>query len=224
MLGVPNGRQDRRLLGPAAERALRAVGVPRRFPARQVLFHEGDPSDFVLLITAGWVKVTCASDGGQEVLLAILGPGAVVGELSALDGGPRSATVSAMEPVEALLLSAREFRAFLLANPQVMLALLQTVVGRLRDADRKRVEHSAHSASRRIARRLLEMVTLQGGQEACPAPVTLRLTQRELGAWADTSREAVTRVLRLLRAQGAVQTARGRITVHDPEPIRRLAR
>lgn len=77
-------------------------------------------------------------------MLAFRGPGDLLGELSAIDGQPRSASVEAIQPVEALAVSAPDFRAFLLAEPELTLMLLETVSRRLRDADRKRVEYGAH--------------------------------------------------------------------------------
>src|SRR6266516_1839828 len=111
---------------------LRERGVQRRFRKGQALFHQGGTSDRVVVLLSGRVKVSTIAGDGKEVVLAFRGPGDLLGEL-------RSATVEAIEPVEALAIAAADFRSFLIANPDIALLLLQTLSRRLRDADRKRV-------------------------------------------------------------------------------------
>ena len=85
------------------------------------------------------------------------GPGALLGELSAVDGGPRSATVTALEPVTALVVPIAEFEAYLQAHGRVACLLMRQVIGRLRDADRKRIEFGAYDTIGRVAARLVEL-------------------------------------------------------------------
>ena len=96
---------------PAAERAaLHARGALRRYRAGSTLFHEGDISDWVVLVTKGRVKVSAVTPDGKDVVLAVCPPGELLGELSALDGHPRSATATALDPVEARVIPGAEFR------------------------------------------------------------------------------------------------------------------
>jgi len=102
---------------------LQALGQRRRYPRGSTLFREADPSDWVVLLMEGRVKVSVVSAAGSEILLAIREPGTLLGELSALDGEPRSATVTALDPVVAVVVSAQDFRAFLASNPQAALQI-----------------------------------------------------------------------------------------------------
>src|SRR4051812_16999398 len=126
------------------ERAwLNGRGVVRSFPQATALVHEHDESDRVLFVLSGRVKIASTSEDGRERVLAFRGPGEVLGELSAIDGKPRSATVIAVDPVRALVIPAADFRRFLERTPSATLWLLTRLISRLREADRKRIEFGA---------------------------------------------------------------------------------
>ena len=80
--------------------ALRRAGHRRQFAAGQALFVEGDSAERVFVIEAGWVLLSCAAPDGKEVVLGLRGPGDVIGDMSILDGEPRSATALALDPLE----------------------------------------------------------------------------------------------------------------------------
>ena len=203
---------ERDALEERASRRRHARGAP--------LFHENDESDSVVVVLAGRVKVSTVTDDGREVVLAFRGPGDLVGELSAIDRRPRSATMSAVEPVEALTLAASEFRAFLHAHPRVAILLLEMLTRRLRDADRKRVEFAAHDTVGRVSARLVELAETHGRAAGGGVEITLPLSQEELAGWTGASREAVGKALQLMRGLGWVATQRRRITVLDLEALR----
>src|SRR3954471_7508043 len=114
----------------ADERAdLEALGSVRRYRRGDVLFHEGDDAGAVLVLLVGHVKAAMTNDG-REVILAFPGPGELLGELSAVDGKPRSGTVRAVEDVEALVIPGSAFRALLDHRPRIALVLLRSVIAR----------------------------------------------------------------------------------------------
>jgi CRP/FNR family cyclic AMP-dependent transcriptional regulator len=208
-------------LDPVAREALHDKGTRRSFRRGTTLFHEGGGSDRVVVVLSGRVKVSTVTDDGKEIVLAFRGPGDLLGELSAIDGGPRSATVSALEPVDALVVAASDFRSFLAAHPPVALLLLEMLGRRLRDADRKRVEYGAYDTLGRVAARLVELAERFGEPVARGLRITLPLSQEELAGWTGASREAVSKALQALRGLGWVVTERRRITVLDIEALRR---
>jgi len=199
--------------------ALEERASRRRHARGAALFREHEDSDSVVVVLAGRVKVSTVTDG-REVVLAFRGPGDLVGELSAIERRPRSATVTAVEPVEALTLAASEFRAFLHAHPRVALLLLEMLSRRLRDADRKRVEFAAHDTVGRVSARLVELAEAHGRPAGAGVEITLPLSQEELAGWTGASREAVGKALQLMRGLGWVATQRRRITVLDLEALR----
>lgn len=209
-------------LHTAEREELQRIGRFRRFRRGETLFHEGDPSDFVVLILEGNVKVSCAAECGAETLLAVCGVGDIVGELSAVDGKPRSAQVAALDAVHVRMIPAADFTRFLEAHPRVLKVLLALISGRLRDADRERAEVRAFGVPSRLALRLLELSQTHGRQTPEGIELELPLSQQELAEWVGASREAVAKALRLLRERGAIDTRRRAITVLRPDLLRRL--
>ena len=207
----------------ADERAeLEQLGSVRRYRRGDVLFHEGDDAGAVLVLLAGHVKAAMLNDG-REIILAFPGPGELLGELSAIDGRPRSGTVRAIDDVEALVIPGSAFRAFLEHRPRVAFVLLCSVIARLRTADRQRVDYAVNDVVVRVAGRLVELCDRFGCEEGTGVEIGLSITQDELAAWAGASREAVAKAMALLRTLGWVQTERRRILVLDLPALRRYA-
>jgi CRP/FNR family transcriptional regulator, cyclic AMP receptor protein len=188
----------------------------RRWARGEVLFHQGDDSDWVALIQSGRVKASSHTAGGAEVVLAVRGPGALLGELSAVDREPRSATLQALEPVQALVMALAEFEAFLLGHARVAYLLMRMLSERLRDADRKRIEFGAQDTTGRVAARLVELAERFG--ESTPdgaIRISLPLSQDELAGWVGSSREAVSKALGVLRNAGEIRTSRLSMAILD---------
>ena len=208
-----------------ADRAdLAARGRHRRWPAGASLFLEGDRATTVVVVVTGRVKVFSLTEQGEEVVLAVRGPGALLGELTAVDGTERGTSVSALEPVVALVVPAPAFVTFLHDRPAAAMVLLRLVTSRLRDADRKRVEFGAYDIAARVAGRLVELADRFG--EAVPdgVRISVPLSQDELAGWVGASREAVAKALRVLRDRGLVTTGRRTMTVLDLDGLRGRAR
>lgn len=204
--------------------ALFACGTPLEFPPRHVLLREHEPSDHVLILTSGWTKVTSAAVNGYEALLALRGPGDIVGEGAAVGGGPRSATVTALGRVRALAVDAARFGALLDERPGITRKLLALAVDRTRDSDRRRVQYAALNVQERLALVLLELLRSHGQSGPDGMRLTPGLTQSELAGSVGASREAVARLLKDLRDRGIVRTERRGLVVIRPEALRRMAR
>ncbi|HZS23301.1 MAG TPA: cyclic nucleotide-binding domain-containing protein [Pseudonocardiaceae bacterium] len=131
---------------------LRARGRQQTYRPGSVLFYEGQLEAPVVIAVSGHLRVSAFSSDGRELILAFRGRGAILGELAALDRGRRSATVSAVDVVRAVIVQPPEFEAFLRDTREAARALLRLVVHRLRDADRKRIEFATgHPGSSRHA-------------------------------------------------------------------------
>ncbi|MDQ3940422.1 MAG: Crp/Fnr family transcriptional regulator [Actinomycetota bacterium] len=212
------------LLSPEESQGLKARGRRRRYPRGSTLFNEGESSDKVVLIEQGRVKLSFFTDEGQEIMLALRGAGELIGELSVLDGEPRSATATALEDVDALVLSAEEFKGFLETTPRVAMKLLQITSRRLRDADDKRIEFGAFDTAGRVARRLIELAERFGEASGEGTKIDVALSQQDLAAWTGASREAVSKALQMMRARGWIETHRRGVTLLDTDALRRRAR
>jgi CRP/FNR family cyclic AMP-dependent transcriptional regulator len=209
-------------LAPDEVTALRSRAVARRFERGATLMHQDEIPGRVIVIERGHAKVTQLAEDGKEVILAFRGPGDLLGELSALGGEPRSATVRALEPVDALALAADDFQALLDEHPRIAVVILRVVIGHLREADRQQFEFAAYQTLGRVARRLVELADRFG--EPCDGGVriALGLSQEELAGWAGASREATSKALHDLRAMDLIETERRHITVRSVDELRRI--
>jgi len=187
-----------------------------RFAARERLFSEGDPSDHIAILLSGVVKISASTVNGREALLGLRGAGEIVGEIAALYGSPRSASVRALDDVEARLVPASAFINGLRRHPDALFGLLHAVIGRLRESDRRRLEFAGSDVRERVSRLLAELAETHG-EPAADGSVTisLPLSQAEIAGATGASREAVAKALRGLRSCGIVATSRQRITILD---------
>jgi CRP/FNR family transcriptional regulator, cyclic AMP receptor protein len=205
------------LLEESDRRAFAAQAQSRRFARGRPLMHAGQVPEGVFLLQSGVVKAYDVTPEGRELLLAIRAPGDLVGELSALDERPRSASVVALEAVEALVLPLPAFRALLTARPAVAIVLIRVIGARLRDADARRIELGRLASLARVASCLLELCDRFGADADADGAVAIRvaLTQEELAGWAGSSLESTARALRQLRELGWIETRRREIRVLD---------
>jgi CRP-like cAMP-binding protein len=209
-------------LTPEELESFRACGRVRCFAAGEVVFREFDDPGGVLAVVSGHLKVSLSGVGGRELVLGFPGPGELVGELAAVADRPRSATVTAVDAVEAILVRAGQFRGFIAAHPRLAGVMFERVAAMLAAADRQRVDLATRDVTGRVAKRLLELAERALQADAGPSPAGLELSQEELAAWTGASREAVAKSLHLLRELGWVQTARRKIKVLDPAALRTL--
>ncbi|MFD6434032.1 Crp/Fnr family transcriptional regulator [Streptomyces venezuelae] len=203
--------------------ALLAIGRPLHYPAREAMMRQDEPSTHVLLLLQGWTKVTATAANGYEALLALRGPGDIIGEGAALSGRGRSATVTALEEVEAVAIDQGRFTRFLAGSPSVALKLLGLATDRQRSTDRRRLEWAALAVRERLAVLLLDLVRTHGTRTDEGIELTVALSQQEFAGSVGASREAVARLLKELRDRQVVVTSRRRIVVVRPDILRRIA-
>ncbi len=208
-------------LGSTDREAIRTRSQRRRFRVGSLLMHEGQTGTEVLVLLSGRVKVTYLTRDGREMILDFRGAGDLLGEMAVLDGNPRSGTVETIEDVEALVLPAADFRALVASRPTLANQLLQNIIRRFRDSDRKVVEFGASHTIGRVAARLVEMADRFGTVTAAGHVIDLPITQDELAGWTGASREAVAKALHSLRELGLITTERRRFTVLDLQGLER---
>ncbi|MEU9210749.1 Crp/Fnr family transcriptional regulator [Streptomyces sp. NPDC048415] len=204
--------------------ALLALGRELSFTPRMVLLHQSEPSSHVLIVTHGWTKVTAAAANGYEALLALRGPGDIIGESAALTGRPRSATVTALEPVRTIAVVREHFTAFLARSPAVSFALLGLTSDRTRAADRRRLEFASMSVRERFAALLLDLARTNGRRTPEGIELSVPLSKQELAGSVGASREMVQRLLKELREREAVVTGRRALVIVRPDVLRQIAR
>ncbi|MFF4489769.1 Crp/Fnr family transcriptional regulator [Streptomyces sp. NPDC001544] len=203
--------------------ALLALGRTLDFTPRTILIRQHEPSAHVLFLVHGWTKVTASAANGYEALLALRGPGDVVGESAALTGRSRSATVTALEEVRAVAVERERFRDFLGRSPAVSFALLGLTADRTRAADRRRLEFASLSVRERFAVLLLDLARTHGRRTPAGIELAVPLSKQELAGSVGASREMVQRLLKELRDKDAVATGRRTMLIMRPDILRRIA-
>ncbi|MFJ4846342.1 MULTISPECIES: Crp/Fnr family transcriptional regulator [unclassified Streptomyces] len=210
------------LSGPDRDALLR-LGSFRRYAPSEALMVEGGLDSTVALLLDGCVKVTVGAEEGSTVLLAIRAPGDVVGELAALDGRPRSATVVAARGTSARVIGGAAFRAFLRERPDAAGEMQRSVVAKLRDAIRYRIDTVGGPVPVRLARTLDTLVRAYGRPTAQGLRIDVPLSNADLAALAGVSPASVQRALRALRTSGAVTTEYRSVVVRDVTLLRAAA-
>lgn len=198
------------LMPQEAWRSLLANGTVRRYAKGEVLMHQGAPGTHVLILTRGRVKVTRVDPEGNDLLLALRGPGEVIGEIAVLGGAGRIATVTALSPCITYVLAAATFLR-IIHEKRVESILLQHVIGLYRESEDARAELAGLSSTPRIARVLWRFAVVIGGEHP-----RIDLSQEELAGAAGLSRASTTAALAALRRQGLIVTGRRSLTVPDP--------
>jgi CRP/FNR family transcriptional regulator, cyclic AMP receptor protein len=211
------------LLEPGEWSALAALGRRQTFAAGAVLMYEGEPGDRVMILLSGRAKAGRVAREGTELLLSILDPGDIMGELSFLDREPRLNTVTALEPAEALIIAEGEFRSFLQRTPRVTVVLLESLTSRFRQTTLRQSQFGALDTIGRLASRLVELAERYGERCEQGTVIAPALTQEDLRAWTGASAAAVAKALQQLRELGWIETHRRRIVIRDLDALRKRA-
>jgi len=205
---------------PAASReALLELGTARKFAAGKILVQEGDLTSHVLVLLDGRVKVTATTPDGHVCLLAVRGGGDLIGELAAMDGSPRIATVTTAGPVMARLVTQADFRRFLTQHADVAFAVTGSVGAKLRSATRRWIDFDTREVRVRLARTLVELATNHGIPDGGRIKIDIALTQPELAALVGAAEPTVHRALAKLRGEKIVDTGYRRVFVCDRDQL-----
>jgi CRP-like cAMP-binding protein len=184
-----------------------------------VVMHQGDPGDFLVVLIDGTLRVSMVASNGREIILDYLEPGSVIGEIALLDGGERTASVTALGEGQYLKLSARAFREVLERHPRVAWGLLKEMARRLRNANSIIESDRAYASGPRLARTLQRL--MQTGSDS--TGLRLDLSQSELGAFAGISRENINRQLGAWADVGVVALEQGRVKILDRDVLEEIA-
>ena len=177
-----------------SQSALLATAVEKRhFKRGEIILEAGENLGSLVIILSGQVRVTVLEENGKQAVIATLGAGEVVGEMSILDGAPQSASVVTDTPVDALLLSQDAFLQCVQNNTHLAIALLQSLVGRLRRANEKIASLAYVSVYGRVAQYLVDTATqTEAGDLLLAKKLSVVAMSQTLGA----SREMISQALK----------------------------
>ena len=198
------------------------VAVPRSYDGQQVIFREGDDSDTCYIVRTGHARAIRQHSDGRTITLARFGPGDIFGELAMFDDERRSATVEALDELSTVAIPGSAMRGLLERHPAIAVKLVIALGRRLRAANERLSSQSFQTVQSRVAAVLDQLVEQaraegEGGQR----DVLVTATQAELAQLAGSSRESASRFLATLERAGVISQGRGRLTVHEPEALKR---
>jgi CRP-like cAMP-binding protein len=208
-------------MDPEDLRRVAEVAVPRRFAAGQVIFREGDASDTCYVVRSGHVRAVRENTDGRTIALAHFGPGDIFGELAMFDAERRSATIEALDDLEAVAIAGSDMRRLLREHADIAVKLVIALGRRLREANERLARQSFQTVQSRVAGVLIQLVEQARSEGAGARDVVLKVTQSEVAQLAGSSRESASRFLAVLERAGIITQGRGRITVHDPDALNR---
>jgi CRP-like cAMP-binding protein len=188
------------------------------------LFLAGDEGDGCYRVEEGLLKASVAAPNGGERILAILGPGSVLGELSMIDGAPRSASVTALRQSKLCFVSRADFEIFGRSNPEIYRHVMMLLARRLRDTNDALAASSFLSVKGRVARALLSLAEAFG-RDVGSGRILIRqkVTQSDLAAMAGIARENVSRVLKDWTTRSLVSRLAGYYCLENKAAIKREA-
>ena len=210
-------------LDESARTHLLSLGVRRSAAPYSTLLREGAREQHVIVLDDAVTKVTASMGDGRQALLAIRMSGDVIGEISALNATPRSATVTTCCRSTIRIVHRRDFRAFLRANPEAAIQVAGMVADKLRWSNRRRVDFAAYPARVRLARVLCEFGLTYGRRRPEGLVVDIRLTQAELATLCGAAEVTVQKHLHQLRSEGIIGTGYRRVVILDIWALRQAA-
>jgi len=197
----------------------------RKMPPGTPIVYKGDPAGPLYLIASGRVKIHQATASGDEVILEVMGPGDFFGDMSLLDGQPRSADVSTLQATELLLLEGEALRQTVQEQPAVAWTLLRILSQRLRDMDDRAEMLMTRDVAGRVADWLLRLARSHG----TPLPdsksirLDVSLTQSDIAALIGATRERVSRALTAFRKSGAITLDEGHWIIRNKAALAKRA-
>ena len=194
----------------------------QRHPAGEVIFRKGDPGISMMSIIEGRVKISVASSDGKEAVLAVLGPGEVLGEMAILEDKNRSADATALDACELLVLQKRDFIPFLERNPAISIRLLRILCERLRRTSALVEDRTFLSLPARLAKTLLDLADSGGHETADGTRVDFNMSQKNFGGLMGASRESVNKQLHAWQSEGLLTMGRGHVVLARPEDLARV--
>jgi len=203
----------------------RVLGIvtERQLKNGQVIFQKGDPGASLMAVLHGRVKIGAYSEDGKEIILNIVEPGQIFGEIALLDGKERTADATAMGPTTLLVLDRRDFIPFLEKNPKIAVRLIEVLCERVRRTSEMIESVAFLEYSARLAKLLLRLAENYGEETEDGVRINLRISQQDLGNLIASTRESVNRQLNAWAEEGVIELERGQITILDSDALEDLS-
>lgn len=202
---------------------LAARAPMRTVPARTLVWSPHQPQKVLFIVKAGQVRLYRVSPEGRRLTVAVLGPGALFGEMDLIGQHMGEGFAEAIEPTVLCLMSEQDVRSMLLADPRIATRIIAGLGRRLADVEQRLADSVLKSAPQRVAAVLCRLAATAPTGLFGRRPGEIRLTHEQLADLVGTTRETTTKLLGELRDAGLVQLRRGGIVVLDHAELRAIA-
>jgi CRP/FNR family transcriptional regulator len=214
-----NGSEQLAFLPEPVRDAVTTVARLVHFSPDEILFYEGDPPTAVYIVTAGQVKRVKHSEVGKDIILEVVGPDALLGEMAALSDQPQDASAQTLDEVTAWRVDVDDFRRLVARQPALAETVIATLSRRLREAQDEIRSLTVERVERRIARTLLKLAKTVGHREGRTFILDLPLTRQDIAEMTGTTVETAIRVMSKWRRAGIVDTINSHIVLLDPHRL-----
>ena len=211
-----------RNLDPDVIERISALGTTVELAGNQVLFLKGDEGDALYGVLDGRIRISSGDADGKEIILNIIDPGDIFGEIALLDGKPRTADASAMAASQLFRVQRSDFLGLMAAEPRLTQHLLEMVCDRIRKTSEMLEDSAFLDLPARLAKRLLSLAKYYGDSSQETALTGIQISQAELGQLMGTSRESINKHLQYWRGRGWITLGRGRVTIEAPGALEKL--
>jgi CRP-like cAMP-binding protein len=209
-------------LEPPERRLIGGLIRVQRYAARSPVVWEGDSGGALFFILSGYLKAVRQGADGNEVLLSVMGPREVMGELSVLDGHPRSATVVTLESAELAVVEREPLLTLVQQSPSLALGLIAVLTQRLRNLSKRCEDISLLDIPARLAETLLALADRHGERSGRDVRIPVKLSQQDLGNMVGATRESVNKQLRQWTQDGILRQEEGRVVISDLGALRQF--
>lgn len=205
------------LLAGVPDKELARVRIAsKKLAAGATLFSMGDHADAAFIVVSGRLKISRIADAdGRELLIDIVGPGAVLGELALFGDAPRSATIAALSASELVSITRKDFLAIIRAHPDFAIDMLTVLANKVRSVSVALEESAYLDLGTRLARRLIDLARRFGKHEGDEVTLDVPLAQHDLAKMIGVSREAVNKQLRTWEDARVITLRRGKVIIND---------
>jgi CRP-like cAMP-binding protein len=201
---------------------LTAASVVVSYGNRQRIFDKGDDGDRLLGVLAGQVRIYVISSEGRELIMNVIMPGELFGEISLIDGKPRSASAVAVGETDLLHNKRADLQSRLQKNSELCFKVMSVLCERVRWTSGLLEDASLLDLPARLAKRLLNLAEGVGEKEGDAIRIGVKLSQTDLGNMLGVTREAVNKQLREWKKDGIVDMTDGQVLIQDPKMLARL--
>lgn len=196
------------------------VAVVKEFEKNKIIFYEQDKGNSLYIIVYGQVKIVVNSNDGREHILGFLKDKEFFGEISLLDGEPRSTTVISLEKVKVIAINREDFIKILRNNPDMTYKIILSLCNKLRWTDRHVSNLAFLSAAGRVARTIVELCEDENSMEGNNCVLNHKMTRQDFANIAGTSRETLTRIIMEFQDEGILTSYRNKLVIHEKNKLK----